>query len=98
MYGPTQRLSRMATDEDLMYEGFWRPPKTTDSVKISHIIPRGYAIGMSSFIMHSDESIFPNASQYLPERWLDAEGQRSKVLERFFLSFSKGSRQCLGIQ
>lgn len=98
MYGAPGRLPRIATDNDLEYEGSWSPPNTSHSVHIKHTIPHGYAIGMSAYITHSDESIFPCASQFTPERWLDENGQRMKDLERYFLSFSKGSRQCLGMQ
>ncbi|KAI8232761.1 hypothetical protein K4K57_010975 [Colletotrichum sp. SAR 10_99] len=98
MYGSPSRLPRVAPDEDVVYQGTWTPPGGSAPVDVSHVIPRGYAYGMSAYIMHTDERLFPEPSKFLPERWLDESGQRKKGLERFLLTFSKGSRQCLGMQ
>jgi len=38
-------------------------------------------------------TIFPDPETFDPERWLDKE----KRLDRYLVSFGKGSRQCLGI-
>ena len=56
------------------------------------------AISMGAFVMNHVESVFPDSYEFIPERWLDAQGQRRKDLDRYLLSFSKGSRQCLGIK
>lgn len=46
--------------------------------------------------MHHDESIFPDSYTFKPERWVDpAERKR---LEKYLVAFSKGSRQCIGMQ
>lgn len=62
------------------------------------VIPRGFAVGMSAFLVHSNDDIFPEPLQFLPGRWLDEKGQMGRILEQYLLSFSKGSRQCLGMQ
>jgi len=50
---------------------------------------------MSSVIAHHNEKIFPDSYSFIPERWTDQpDGGRS--LERYIVSFSKGSRQCIG--
>ena len=56
------------------------------------------AISMGAFVMNHVESVFPDSHEFVPERWLDAQGQRRKDLDRYLMSFSKGSRQCLGIK
>ena len=43
-----------------------------------------------------DPDIFPNPESYDPDRWLRAKEQGFR-LERYFVSFSKGSRMCVGI-
>jgi len=48
--------------------------------------------------MHHNEDVYPDSHAFLPERWLDAQGQRRTNLDRGLLSFSKGSRQCLGMK
>jgi hypothetical protein len=53
---------------------------------------------MTSVIMHADENVFPNADEFIPDRWLKEDGTRRTDLERYLMSFSKGSRQCIGIK
>ncbi|KAH7050151.1 putative cytochrome P450 [Macrophomina phaseolina] len=86
-YGVPSRLARISPDEPMIYRG---PDKTW-------AIPPGYAVGMSAFDIHHKESIFPESRKYIPERWLDDNGMMSKRLDPYFLSFSKGSRNCLGM-
>jgi cytochrome P450 len=82
------RLPRVARDEDLVYSnrGF------------NYVVPRGTAIGMSAFVNHYQEHIFPDPESYVPERWIDSEGKPNHSMEKYILSFSKGSRQCIGMQ
>lgn len=97
-YGLASRTSRIATAEDLVYRGDWTPKGSQTSTKAEYVIPRGYAIGMSSVITHHDESVFPDSHSFLPERWLDEKNQHIKQLDRALLAFSKGSRGCVGIK
>ena len=97
-YGVSARTPRVPVDEDLVYHGLRTPAMSDSSDIIDYIIPRGTAIGMSSWIMHHNEAIFPNSTMFVPERWLDEKGQQRKDLEQYLLSFSKGSRQCLGMK
>lgn len=55
-------------------------------------IPAQTPVGMSSLLIHHDESIFANAESFIPERWID-----NPQLSRFFVPFARGTRQCLGI-
>lgn len=88
-YGASGRSPRIATEEDLVYRGGWK------GKSLRYVIPRGYAVGMSAFISHHDETLFPESHKFQPERWLDL--QHRKELDRGFLAFSKGSRICLGM-
>lgn len=56
------------------------------------LIPPGTPVGMTSVLLHHDESIFPKSNEFLPERWLE-----NPRLDKYLVAFSKGSRQCLGI-
>jgi hypothetical protein len=47
---------------------------------------------MTSLLIHHDPKIFPNSNSFLPERWLE-----NPHLDKYLVSFSKGSRQCIGI-
>lgn len=48
--------------------------------------------------MHHNEDVFPDSHAFIPERWLDEQGLRRPNMDMGLLSFSKGSRQCLGIK
>lgn len=76
-YGASGRSARIATKEDLVYRGKWQEES------VQYVIPRGYAIGMSAFVSHHDEGVFPESHKFQPERWLDPE--RRKELDRGFL-------------
>ena len=91
-YGVAARTARIATEEDLVYRGEWN--KRT----VEYVIPRGYAVGMSTVITHHDETVFPDSYEFIPERWLDADNQRRKEVEKGMMAFSKGSRACLAMK
>lgn len=97
-YGLASRTSRIATGEDLVYRGTWTPKGRKSPTRVEYVIPRGYAVGMSAVITHHDESIYPESHSFIPERWLDENNQHRKELDRALLSFSKGSRGCIGIK
>lgn len=43
-----------------------------------------------------DPKIFPEPHRYNPDRWIEAEEQRTR-LDRYLVTFSKGTRACVGI-
>jgi cytochrome P450 len=86
------RLARISPDKDLFYEG--APMDKT----YKYTIPKGTPIGMTSVIMHANENIFPQSADFIPERWLKEDGTRRTELEKYLMSFSKGSRVCLGMK
>lgn len=90
-YGVSTRLQRVP-HEPLYYSSIF------DGRHISMTIPAGTAIGMTNYLVHHDASIFPNSNKFIPERWLNQQGARSRDLDGYLLTFSKGSRQCLGIK
>ncbi|KAJ5297542.1 hypothetical protein N7508_007791 [Penicillium antarcticum] len=51
------------------------------------------SVSMSALVAHRDEGVFPNADQYIPERWLGEEG---KALQPYLVAFSAGARSCIG--
>ena len=46
--------------------------------------------------MHHNEYIFPDSYQFKPERWL-GEPASMKKLQRYNIAFSRGTRQCVGM-
>lgn len=86
--GISGRLPRIARDENLVY----------NSRGYSYVIPKGTAIGMSAFINHYNEDLFPDPEKYEPDRWILPDGKANHAMEKYIMSFSKGSRQCIGMQ
>ncbi|KAL3421590.1 cytochrome P450 oxidoreductase [Phlyctema vagabunda] len=56
-------------------------------------IPGETSVSISAYVVHRDESVFPDAESFKPERWL---GEGAKDLQRAFVSFSTGARGCIG--
>ncbi|KAG5975396.1 hypothetical protein E4U55_007703 [Claviceps digitariae] len=79
-HGAIGRLPRIAT-EAISYK--------------DHVIPAGTPMSSTNYWIHMDETIFPNPTNFSPERWLDAE-RTGFPLQKYMVSFAKGSRQCVG--
>ncbi|KAI1095546.1 putative cytochrome P450 [Rostrohypoxylon terebratum] len=92
-YGLSTRLQRISPDGPMLYE----PSDFVTASKSQYMIPQGTPVGMTSVMIHHDPNIFPNSKEFKPSRWLDAEGNMDRTLEKYLLNFSKGSRQCIGI-
>jgi cytochrome P450 len=80
--GITARSSRVAVDEALQYRQW--------------VIPRGTPLSTSSVFIHRNPDIFPNPSEFIPERWLDS-GKLERRLDHYLVAFGKGSRNCVGL-
>ncbi|KAK2052357.1 trichodiene oxygenase [Colletotrichum caudatum] len=94
--GVASRTSRVATEEDLVYCGKWTP-RGSGTVDLNYLIPRGYAMGMSAMVNHFNESYFPDANEFIPERWMVQDRHQKKQMDKAFFSFGKGTRMCLGM-
>ncbi|KAF2851805.1 cytochrome P450 [Plenodomus tracheiphilus IPT5] len=71
------------------------PPGIEPLMSDGKLIPVGTTIGMSAYSMHFNEDLWgPDARRFVPERWLTGE---AKHLDKYMVTFSKGARQCLGI-
>ncbi|OLN86993.1 Benzoate 4-monooxygenase 2 [Colletotrichum chlorophyti] len=58
------------------------------------VVPPGTIVSMSAHTMHTSVSLWgPDARSFNPDRWL---ASNSKSLEQYLVSFSKGSRMCIG--
>ncbi|KAL6232073.1 hypothetical protein BDW75DRAFT_243331 [Aspergillus navahoensis] len=68
------------------------PPQGAE-VQGQHI-PGGSIVSISTRIIHDNPDLFPDPEEFRPERWL---GEKGKDLERWNVSFSKGPRQCIGL-
>ncbi|OTB02598.1 hypothetical protein M426DRAFT_264424 [Hypoxylon sp. CI-4A] len=73
--------SRIAPDKDLFY-GDLR-------------IPAGTPVGMTTILMHTDETLYPEPLSFQPDRWMDPAAR--KKLEKTYAPFSRGTRICIGM-
>ncbi|KAG6354277.1 hypothetical protein INS49_004882 [Diaporthe citri] len=85
-YGASMRLQRIDPDNAIMF--------TDKKTGKEWTIPAKTPVGMSTVQIHHDEDIYPDSKKFRPERWL---GRDSTSLDKYFVSFSKGSRNCLGM-
>ena len=81
MSGVTTRLPRVAY-EPLKYED-WE-------------IPAGTPVSVMNYFVNNDPKIFPEPLEFHPERWIEA-AEKGVRLDRYMVSFGRGSRSCVGI-
>ena len=79
----TMRMQRISPDEPLIY---YDP-----LAKHEWVIPAGTSVSMDAPTVSMNPKIFPEPHKFVPERWIDNKG-----LDKYLLTFSKGSRMCLG--
>ena len=84
-YGITARHPRVSRQAALKYKE-WS-------------IPAGTPVSMTTVDVHHDENIYPDSQNYVPERWLhNPQTKDGSPLNRYFVTFGKDARSCLGIK
>jgi cytochrome P450 len=53
-----------------------------------HYVAEGVSVSVPAYSIHHDASLFPEPYEFRPERWLEAEGERKKVMQQNFMPFS----------
>ena len=82
--GASARQQRVAPDEDLIYTDSEAAKKWT--------IPAGTPVSMTPTLTQTLPQYFPDPNTFRPERWIE-----NPRLDRYLLTFSRGSRICLGM-
>ncbi|CCC05821.1 unnamed protein product [Sordaria macrospora k-hell] len=80
----------------LTYGFMRRLPRVSPDVAIQYkeyTIPPGTPLGMNAYLMHSNPEVYQDPDQFAPERWL---AEDTKTMQRSYVTFTKGSRSCLG--
>ncbi|CAF9935225.1 MAG: hypothetical protein HETSPECPRED_009704 [Heterodermia speciosa] len=73
-----------------------RLPRVSPEVPLKYkdwIIPKGVAVGMHPRFMNTDPEIYPEPHKFWPDRWV---GDIDPRMDRCFVPFVRGSRDCLG--
>lgn len=59
--------------------------------------PEGTIVGINAWVLHYDTSVFgPDAAEFRPERWLEADKGTLGKMNHSWLPFGLGSRTCIG--
>lgn len=61
-----------------------------------YMVPGGVRIAAMAHTIHKDERVFPKADEWNPMRWLDADEESKKEMNRQWWAFSSGGRMCIG--
>lgn len=67
------------------------PPE--GAIILQEYIPGETSVSISGYVVHRNETVFPEPETYRPERWL---GEGGKELQPYFVAFSQGARGCIG--
>lgn len=62
-----------------------------------HFIPAGTIVSSSPYLQNYNDDAFPDPFVFKPERWLGKDPAELQNLNQTHATFSKGSRQCGGI-
>ena len=57
-------------------------------------LPEGTIIGMDPWVSARNPYIYPVPDKFRPERWLEADAEKLKRMEKSVLTFGSGSRIC----
>jgi cytochrome P450 len=71
---------------------------TTPDGKTTYTLPPNTVMSMSMPDLHFNASLFPSPHTFNPSRWIDTPPAHLKEMHRYFVPFSRGSRNCLGIE
>ncbi|PCH44234.1 cytochrome P450 monooxygenase pc-bph [Wolfiporia cocos MD-104 SS10] len=64
---------------------------------LGHTFKEGTWVSVPTYHLHRDENIWgENASEFYPERWIEASGDQKKAMLDAFVPFSIGPRACIG--
>ncbi|EMD96314.1 hypothetical protein COCC4DRAFT_77748 [Bipolaris maydis ATCC 48331] len=69
---------------------------STATVIDGYHIPAGTTVSISPYILHRNPKVFPNPTQFNPDRWIDPS-ENTVEMNRWFWAFSSGSRMCIGV-
>ena len=59
-----------------------------EGLRVDNIfLPGGTIIGMNAWVVHYDKTVFgEDADEFRPERWIDAEPEKLRLMDKCFLS------------
>lgn len=61
-----------------------------------YTLPGGVRIAGLAQTLHRDASVFPDPERWDPQRWLDGDEDKVRMMHRQWWAFSSGGRMCIG--
>ena len=61
-----------------------------------HELPAGTVVHAYVYSIHRNPEVFPEPEKWNPRRWLDADPEQLREMNRWFRAFGSGSMQCIG--
>lgn len=86
MANPT-RLPRVVPSEGWTYH--------CPSDGITYRFPAGTLVSAQIHTLHFNAQVFPNPHTFNPSRWIDSDEKQLELMNRDFIPFGLGSRQCI---
>ena len=83
-YGVMHRLARSQPHSTIQSREWTIPPNTP--------------VGMTSYFLHADASIFPEPRKWKPQRWMDLDHVGRDLLSHYLGNIGHGSRQCVDMR
>ncbi|KAF2090333.1 putative cytochrome P450 [Saccharata proteae CBS 121410] len=79
---------------------------TNKDTGVTHTFPPHTSMSMSPRDVMADPEVFPNPTEFKPERWLDSSSDQSstttpeqrKLMHKCLVPFSTGHRNCIGLE
>jgi benzoate 4-monooxygenase len=59
-------------------------------------IPQGVTVSVPTYSLLRDKTVFDDAEQYVPDRWLTDNAEKKREMMNSHLPFSTGPRACIG--
>ncbi|EXJ78777.1 hypothetical protein A1O1_09179 [Capronia coronata CBS 617.96] len=60
-------------------------------------LPAGTAVAVNGWVLHRNQNVFgQDADVYRPERWLEGDKEKIKMMDRCMFQFGGGSHVCIG--
>jgi hypothetical protein len=99
-YGVPGRLIRRVPKEGAKFGETWVPGRVSDIVfalKFGLLTSRQAVVTSGIYLQNTDPAVFPDPFKFIPERWL-CDAETYKLRDKQMVSFSRGSRSCIGMK
>jgi len=106
-YGVISRLPRTTGKDGAIFQGYYIPPGVCSLQSFPQAVRSPTPtppspqmnVGMSSWTMHRDPTLFPEPDKFDPTRWVVSDENPDMTIrarDKYLVPFSRGQRMCIG--